>query len=42
MWKYLQCNRKEYYIHNDNIDASDSLLSHENKSIIIDYGDQCY
>lgn len=33
------CNRKEYYIHNDNIDASDSLLSHENKSIIIDYGD---
>lgn len=33
------CNRKEYYIHNDNIGASDSLLSHENKSIIIDYGD---
>ncbi len=33
------CNRKEYYIHNYNIDASDSLLSHENKSIIIDYGD---
>ena len=29
------CNRKSSYIHNDNIDASDSLLSHENKSIII-------
>lgn len=33
------CNRKEYYIHNDDISADDSLLSHENKSIIIDYGD---
>ncbi|WP_299523019.1 glutamyl-tRNA reductase [uncultured Methanobrevibacter sp.] len=33
------CNRKEYYIHNDDISPKDSLLSHENKSIIIDYGD---
>ncbi len=33
------CNRKEYYIHNDNMSACDALLSHENKSIIIDYGD---
>ncbi len=33
------CNRKEYYIHNDSISACDALLSHENKSIIIDYGD---
>lgn len=33
------CNRKEYYIHNDSISTCDALLSHENKSIIIDYGD---
>ena len=30
------CNRKEYYIHNDNIST---LESHENKNIIFDYGD---
>ena len=33
------CNRKEYYIHNDNIDFDEELLSHENQSIIIEYGD---
>jgi glutamyl-tRNA reductase len=33
------CNRKEYYIHNDNIAFDDELLSHENESIIIEYGD---
>ena len=33
------CNRKEYYIHNDNISFDEELLSHENKSIIIEYGD---
>ena len=33
------CNRKEYYIHNDNIAFDDELLSHENQSIIIEYGD---
>jgi len=33
------CNRKEYYIHNDNIAFDEELLSHENKSIIIEYGD---
>lgn len=32
------CNRKEYYIHNNNILDDDVLLSHENKSIVIDYG----
>lgn len=32
------CNRKEYYIHNNNILEDDVLLSHENKSIVIDYG----
>ena len=32
------CNRKEYYIHNDYIDEDDELLSHENQSIIIEYG----
>ena len=32
------CNRKEYYIHNENIAFDDELLSHENKSIIIEYG----
>ena len=33
------CNRKEYYIHNDNIAFDDELLSHDNQSIIIEYGD---
>ena len=33
------CNRKEYYIHNDNIAFDDELLSHENQNIIIEYGD---
>ena len=33
------CNRKEYYIHNDYISPDDDLLSHENQSIIIEYGD---
>lgn len=32
------CNRKEYYIHNNNIPEDDELLSHENVSIVIDYG----
>ncbi len=32
------CNRKEYYINNDYIDEDDGLLSHENQSIIIEYG----
>ena len=32
------CNRKEYYIHNDYISEDDDLLSHENQSIIIEYG----
>ena len=32
------CNRKEYYINNDFIREDDELLSHENQSIIIDYG----
>ena len=32
------CNRKEYYIHNDYILEDDELLSHENQSIIIEYG----
>ena len=33
------CNRKEYYINNDYIsEDDDELLSHENQSIIIDYG----
>ena len=32
------CNRKEYYIKNDNISEDDELLSHENQSIIIEYG----
>jgi glutamyl-tRNA reductase len=32
------CNRKEYYIHNDYIREDDELLSHDNKSIIIEYG----
>ncbi|MBP3790902.1 MAG: glutamyl-tRNA reductase [Methanobrevibacter sp.] len=32
------CNRKEYYINNDYISEDDELLSHENQSIVIDYG----
>ena len=32
------CNRKEYYINNDLISEDDELLSHENQSIIIEYG----
>ena len=32
------CNRKEYFIHNDNIYEDEELLSHENQSIIIEYG----
>jgi glutamyl-tRNA reductase len=32
------CNRKEYYIHNDYILEDDELLSHENQSIVIEYG----
>ncbi len=33
------CNRKEYYIHNDNCVIDEPLLDHENKAIIIEYGD---
>lgn len=33
------CNRHEYYIHNDYISEEDDLLSHENQSIIIEYGE---
>lgn len=32
------CNRKEYYIKNDYIDENDGMLSHENQSIVIEYG----
>ena len=32
------CNRKEYYINNDYIPEDEELLSHENKSIVIEYG----
>ena len=32
------CNRKEYYINNDFIQEDDELLSHDNQSIIIEYG----
>ena len=32
------CNRKEYYIHSDYIPEDENLLSHENESIIIEYG----
>lgn len=32
------CNRKEYFIKNDYISKDDELLSHENQSIIIEYG----
>ena len=31
------CNRKEYYINNNLIEETDELLTHENKSIVIDY-----
>ncbi len=33
------CNRKEYYIYNNSIACDDELLSHDNQSIIIEYGD---
>ena len=33
------CNRKEYYLHSENISFDEELLSHENQSIIIEYGD---
>lgn len=33
------CNRKEYYIHNDNCVIDEPLLDHENKAIIIEYSD---
>ncbi|MBQ9025873.1 MAG: glutamyl-tRNA reductase [Methanobrevibacter sp.] len=33
------CNRKEYYIYSNYIDADDELISHDNQSIIIEYGD---
>ena len=33
------CNRKEYYIKNDFIPEDEELLSHENQSIIIEYGE---
>ena len=32
------CNRKEYYINNDYILEDEELLSHENQSIVIEYG----
>ena len=32
------CNRKEYYINNDYISEDEGLLSHDNQSIIIEYG----
>ena len=32
------CNRKEYYINSDFIPEDEELLSHENQSIIIEYG----
>ncbi len=32
------CNRKEYYIHSDYISEDEELLSHENQSIVIEYG----
>ena len=32
------CNRKEIYIHNESIPEDEELLSHENQSIVIDYG----
>ena len=33
------CNRKEYYINHDLIQEDCELLSHENQSIIIEYGE---
>ena len=33
------CNRHEYYIHNDYISDDEEFLSHENPSIIIEYGE---
>ena len=33
------CNRKEYYLHSENISFDEELLSHENQNIIIEYGD---
>ena len=33
------CNRHEYYINSDLIPEDEPLLSHENKSIIIEYGE---
>ena len=33
------CNRKEYYIYSNSIACDDDLLSHDNQSIIIEYGD---
>ena len=33
------CNRKEYFIKNDYIPEDEELLSHENQSIIIEYGE---
>ncbi|MDR2967673.1 MAG: glutamyl-tRNA reductase [Methanobacteriaceae archaeon] len=33
------CNRKEYYIHTDSCSYDHDLLDHENKSLIIDWGD---
>lgn len=33
------CNRKEYYIHNDNCVVDEPILDCDNKSIIIEYGD---
>jgi glutamyl-tRNA reductase len=32
------CNRHEYYIHSEYISEDDDLLSHENQSILIEYG----
>ena len=33
------CNRKEYYLHSENISFDEELLSHENQNIVIEYGD---
>ena len=33
------CNRYEYYIHDDFISYDEPLLDHDNKNIIIQYGD---
>jgi glutamyl-tRNA reductase len=32
------CNRKEYYLHSEFIPEDEELLSHDNQSIVIDYG----